>query len=131
MTTLHVHRSRRPRELTLRLGVALAVTLAGAVVVAAACTGSSEPAQQSDNSGPFCPAAPCEAGAICMLPQDSNCNGEWYCWGDHNWYCAPPDSGPPPDVGPVNDDGAAHAGDDSPDDVAIDVVGFSDAADSS
>jgi hypothetical protein len=66
-----------------------------------------------------------------MLPQDRNCNGEWYCWGDHNWYCAPPDSGPPPDVGPVNDDGAADAGDDSPDDVAIDVVGFSDAADSS
>lgn len=109
----------------MRLGVAFAVVLAGAAVVVAACTGRSEPAQQSDHPGPFCPAAPCEAGAICMLPQDSNCNGEWYCWSDHNWYCAPPDSGPPPDVGPVYDDGAADAGEDSPGDVA---VGSSDAA---
>jgi hypothetical protein len=38
---------------------------------------------------------------------ESNCNGEWYCWDDRTWHCAPPESGGPPDVGTPPDEDAS------------------------
>jgi hypothetical protein len=118
--------ARQPQWRIFRVAAALAVPLLGAAVVMGACTGGSESAAPKTNQGPFCPPAPCEVGTICMQPGASNCNGEWYCWADHAWYCAPPDSGPPPDVGAaLIDDGGADAADEA----AADAAGSADASD--
>jgi hypothetical protein len=39
--------------------------------------------------------SPCSPGDTCLQPAEGNCNGEWYCWPDAKWYCAPPDASAP------------------------------------
>lgn len=62
-----------------------------------------------------CPS-PCTPGALCYQPApDLNCNGDWYCWDDSKWHCAPPDSGGPGDATVVFDTGGGDdASEDSP-----------------
>ncbi|MGO9832869.1 MAG: hypothetical protein ACLP1X_01500 [Polyangiaceae bacterium] len=110
MARLSTARGHRSRRLALRLGAALAVPLLGAGVVVAACNGGSSTGSPSSISGPFCSPTPCTVGAICYLTMESNCNGEWYCWDDRMWHCAPPESGGPPDVGtPLDEDASDDA----------------------
>jgi len=123
-----VHCSIWGRRLRLPLGAALAVPLVGAAVVAGACTGGSGAAAMQGILGPFCAPTPCEPGTTCTLPAESNCNGEWYCWADRAWYCAPPESGPPPDVAAFGDDGGSDAADGAPGDASIDAIGSAEAA---
>lgn len=82
--------------------------------VALACGGD----DNSNNGGnsPTQPAScpqPCTPGALCYQPDpSSSCNGDWYCWSDSKWYCAPPDSGGPGDATVMFDTGG---GDDASD----------------
>jgi hypothetical protein len=71
----------------------------------------------SGNSGtqPSSCASPCTAGAQCYQPApDSNCDGDWYCWNDSRWHCAPPESGGPGDATAVFESGGAEASDEGP-----------------
>ena len=86
--------------------------------VALACSGD----DSSGNGGnsptqPSSCASPCTPGALCYQPDpSSNCNGDWYCWSDTMWHCAPPDSGGPGDATVMFDTGGggSEAGDEEP-----------------
>jgi hypothetical protein len=82
--------------------------------VAVAC-GGDDTGQGGSSSGtqPSSCATPCTPGALCYQPDPgSSCNGDWYCWNDAKWYCAPPDSGGPGDATVTFETGAVEAGDD-------------------
>jgi hypothetical protein len=58
-----------------------------------------------------CPS-PCTVGALCYQPApSSNCDGDWYCWDDSRWHCAPQESGGPGDATVVFESAAPEAGD--------------------
>ena len=82
--------------------------------VALACSGD----DSSGNGGnsptqPSSCASPCTPGALCYQPDpSSNCNGDWYCWSDTTWHCAPPDSGGPGDATIMFDTGSVEEGGD-------------------
>jgi len=103
-----------PRS-ALRLGASLAAALLGALMVVAACTGSEGGAASPEIKGPACPPAPCQPGAQPCFQPSSDCSGEWYCWSDMAWHCAPPDSGPPADVSTTVEEDAEAAGEDAAD----------------
>jgi len=92
-----------------------ALPIAVFVTVVLACGGDDSSNGNGSNSGtqPAACAAPCMPGALCYQPAPgSNCNGDWYCWSDSKWHCAPPDSG-----GPGGDDATVSleaGGDDGP-----------------
>jgi hypothetical protein len=114
---------RPSRRLSLQtLGAALAIALSGAGVAVVACTTQANTGASSSTVGPYCPSLDgsngyqCNPGdPPCFLPAESNCNGEYYCWDDHTWHCAPPDSGGPAPVVAGDDDeaGASDAADDA------------------
>ena len=53
----------------------------------------------SGGTQPSACASPCTPGALCYQPEPgTSCNGNWYCWDDSKWHCAPPDSGGPSDA---------------------------------
>ena len=94
------------------LPFAFLVTLA-----AGACSsnGSSGNGDQSPTQPSSCPS-PCTPGALCYQPDpNSDCNGDWYCWSDSLWHCAPPDSGGPGDATvDLDSGGGAEGGDEEP-----------------
>jgi hypothetical protein len=120
----------RSHRFALRLGAALALPVLGAGLVVAACNGGSNAGSPSSIKGPFCPPTPCQVGATCFLQMDSNCNGEWYCWSDYMWHCAPPDSGGPADAGTPDYDASddADSTDTDATDAAEETPQLSDAA---
>ncbi|MGD0525535.1 MAG: hypothetical protein ABSE49_10345 [Polyangiaceae bacterium] len=67
--------------------------------VAQACGGDDSGNGGNSPQQPSSCPSPCTPGALCYQPDpSSNCNGDWYCWSDSMWYCAPPDSGGPGDA---------------------------------
>jgi len=67
--------------------------------VALACGGDDNGNGGNSAQQPTSCASPCTPGALCYQPDpSSNCNGDWYCWSDSLWHCAPPDSGGPGDA---------------------------------
>jgi hypothetical protein len=97
-----------------------AVPLALFVAVVAVACGDDSTDNNSGNgtTQPSSCPSPCTPGALCYQPApDLNCNGDWYCWDDDMWHCAPPDSGGPGDATVTFDTGN---GDDSGDDADAD-----------
>jgi hypothetical protein len=77
--------------------VPLAFLVATIAVVACSSGGSS--GNGTEPTQPSACASPCTPGTLCYQPDpSSNCNGDWYCWSDTTWHCAPPDSGGPGDA---------------------------------
>jgi hypothetical protein len=88
-------------------------------VVALACSSNSG-GDNGDDGGvqPSSCESPCTPGALCYQPDPgSNCNGDWYCWSDSMWHCAPPDSGGPGDATVMFDTG--YGGDDASDEEPV------------
>jgi hypothetical protein len=97
-----------------------AVPVAFFVAAVAFACGGDDSANNTSSGGSqpsSCPS-PCTPGApICYQPDPSSlCNGDWYCWDDSMWHCAPPDSGGPGDATVMFDTGGGspEAGDDGP-----------------
>ena len=86
--------------LPLVLFVSASPRRAGATTAATAATAPQQPSS--------CPSAVHAPGrSVTSRPRAANCNGDWYCWSDQTWYCAPPDSGGPGDATVMFDIGAA------------------------
>jgi hypothetical protein len=96
-----------------------AVPVAFFVAAVAFACGGDDSANNTSSGGshPSSCASPCTPGALCYQPDPSSlCNGDWYCWDDSKWYCAPPDSGGPGDATVMFDTGGGspEAGDEQP-----------------
>ena len=90
--------------------VPLAVFVAA---VALACGGDDSSKNGSGGVAPSACATPCTSGALCYQPVvGALCDGDWYCWDDSKWHCAPPDSGGPGDATVTFETGAPEGGDD-------------------
>jgi hypothetical protein len=91
------------------------VLFVAAVVLACGGDDSSANGGNSQTQPSNCPS-PCTTGQLCYQPDpSSNCNGDWYCWSDSLWHCAPQDSGGPGDATVVFDTGGGQeAGDEEP-----------------
>ena len=84
-------------------------------LIAEACGDDTDGSPGNSGTQPSSCPSPCMVGALCYQPApDSNCNGDWYCWDDALWHCAPPDSGGPGDATVIFEAGPAEAGDDGP-----------------
>jgi hypothetical protein len=95
----------------------LPVTLLG-LVLAAACGDDSNGGSGNSPTQPASCGAPCMVGTMCYQPDpSSNCNGDWYCWSDSLWHCAPPDSGGPGDATVTFDTGGG--GDDASEEAPV------------
>jgi hypothetical protein len=85
----------------------------------ASCGGDNNGGDHGSSSGsaPSACATPCTPGDLCYQPVTggANCNGDWYCWSDAKWHCAPPDSGPPGGLADatLGDDSSGGTGDSS------------------
>jgi hypothetical protein len=85
--------------------------------VALACGGDDNGGGSNSPTPPSSCLSPCNPGDLCYQPDpSSNCNGDWYCWDDSMWHCAPPDSGGPGDATVMFDTGGGspEAGDEEP-----------------
>ncbi|HEY3820391.1 MAG TPA: hypothetical protein VGL81_24670 [Polyangiaceae bacterium] len=89
--------------------------------VALACGGDDSSNGGNSPTQPSSCGSPCTPGALCYQPDpSSSCNGDWYCWSDTMWHCAPPDSGGPGDAtvdfdtGLGGDDAGEESGDEQP-----------------
>jgi hypothetical protein len=84
-------------------------------LVAEACGDDTDGTSGNSGTQPSSCPSPCTVGALCYQPApDSNCDGNWYCWDDSRWHCAPPESGGPGDATVIFEAGAAEAGDEGP-----------------
>ena len=86
-----------------------------ATVVALACGDDTGNGGSGGGTQPSACVSPCTPGALCYQPDPSSlCNGDWYCWDDSTWHCAPPDSGGPGDATVMFDAGGGTEAGDEP-----------------
>jgi hypothetical protein len=105
----------------MRVRIAAWAVASGLALLVAACSSDdSGGGSGDDGDGSYpssgCPAEPCTVGARCLQEPTPACNGEWYCWTDQNWHCAPQDGGGPagfPDGGLGGGDGASDGASDA------------------
>jgi hypothetical protein len=79
----------------------LGPAIGGALAIVAACGGGDTGGSGSNSTvSPSACMTPCTPGSPpCVLAAEGDCNGDWYCWSDSTWHCAPPDASSPGEGG--------------------------------